>query len=177
MMMRLDRYQAKRLLACNQDAKLVRKMIIKCNTNARVCVCVYSWNYYDIWELSRWLLWLLATETCLEIDASSLISQEYATYEIYWSICGNVWKLYAAGGREALGGCSCTYQSSLWLDQRSILSVHLVVEATGVAQIVPSAVASPQRCRGGATIDALATLCKQKRTTRKLDIKTDENLS
>lgn len=38
MMMRLDCYQAKRLLACNQDAKLVRKMIIKYNTN--VCMCM-----------------------------------------------------------------------------------------------------------------------------------------
>ena len=37
------------------------------------------------------------------------------------------------------------YQSSLWFDERSILSVHLVVEAARVAQIVAVAVASPQR--------------------------------
>lgn len=55
-----------------------------------------------------------------------------------------------------------TYQSSLWLDQRPILSVHFVVEATGIAQIMSGAVASPQRRGGGTTVYALASLCKQK---------------
>lgn len=105
MMMRLDCYQAKRLLACNQDAKLVRKMIIKYNTNACMCmhvyacvcecvfVCMYSWNYYDIWELSRWLLWLLATETCAEIDAQHFISQEKREYG---NLLINLWQCVEA---------------------------------------------------------------------------------
>lgn len=128
-----------------------------------VCVCLYSWNYYDIWELSRWLLWLLATETCAEIDAQHFISQEKSEYG---NLLINLWQCVEAvhsRGGGSKGCVNCTYQSSLWLDQRSILSVHFVVEATGVAQIVSSAVASPQRRWGGATIHALATLCNRKR--------------
>jgi hypothetical protein len=37
------------------------------------------------------------------------------------------------------------YQSSLGLDQGSILSVHLVIETAGVAEIVSVTVPSPQR--------------------------------
>lgn len=53
-----------------------------------------------------------------------------------------------------------TYQSSLWLDQGSVLAVHFVVQATGVAQIVSRSIASPQWRRCGATIHTLASLCK-----------------
>ena len=50
-----------------------------------------------------------------------------------------------------------THQSSFGLDERPVLSVHLVVETTGVTEIVTVAVTSPQRGRGGATVDTLAT--------------------
>ena len=38
-----------------------------------------------------------------------------------------------------------TYQSSLGLDKRSVLSVHLVVEATGVTEVVAVTIPPPQR--------------------------------
>ena len=50
------------------------------------------------------------------------------------------------------------YQSLLGLDQGPVGAVHLVVETTGVTEIVTVAVTSPQRGRGGATVDTLATL-------------------
>lgn len=45
-------------------------------------------------------------------------------------------------GRARPPGCR---QSSLGFDQGPVLAVHFVVESTGVTQIVPSAVPSPQR--------------------------------
>lgn len=51
-----------------------------------------------------------------------------------------------------------TYQASFRLDERSILSVHLVVESAGVAEVVASAVSSPQGCWCCAAVYALATL-------------------
>lgn len=45
-------------------------------------------------------------------------------------------------GRARPPGCR---QSSLGFDQGPVLPVHFVVESTGVTQIVPSAVPSPQR--------------------------------
>ena len=38
-----------------------------------------------------------------------------------------------------------TYQSSLWLDQRPVLAIHLVVETAGVAEVVSVSVTTPQR--------------------------------
>ena len=54
----------------------------------------------------------------------------------------------------------CTHQSPLGFDERPVLAVHLVVEATSVAEIVTIAVPSPQRSGGRATVHTLATLCK-----------------
>lgn len=53
------------------------------------------------------------------------------------------------------------YQSSRLFDKRPIHSVHFMVQATGIAQIVAGSVAPPQRCRDGATVDTLASLRKQ----------------
>ena len=54
----------------------------------------------------------------------------------------------------------CTHQSPLGFDERPVLAIHLVVEATSVAEIVTIAVPSPQRGGGRATVHTLATLCK-----------------
>ena len=54
----------------------------------------------------------------------------------------------------------CPHQSPLGFDERPVLAVHLVVEATSVAEIVTIAVPSPQRSGGRATVHTLATLCK-----------------
>lgn len=51
-----------------------------------------------------------------------------------------------------------THQPAFRFDQRSVLSVHLVVEPAGVAQVVPGAVAPPQRCGRGPAVDALTAL-------------------
>lgn len=59
-------------------------------------------------------------------------------------------------GRARPSGCR---QSSLGLDQGPVLPIHFVVESTGVAQIVPSAVSSPQRGRGSPTIYTLPAFC------------------
>ena len=56
---------------------------------------------------------------------------------------------------DVLNNNNETHQSSLGLDERPVLSVHLVVETTGVTEIVAVAVTSPQRGRGGATVDTL----------------------
>lgn len=53
-----------------------------------------------------------------------------------------------------------THQSSLGLYEGPILSVHLVVETAGVAEVVSGAVPSPQRRRRGPAVDALAALCE-----------------
>ena len=53
-----------------------------------------------------------------------------------------------------------THQSSLRLDEGPILSVHLVVESAGVAEVVSGTVPPPQRRRRRAAVDALATLCE-----------------
>ena len=56
--------------------------------------------------------------------------------------------------RKLLG----TYQASFRLDERPVLSVHLMIEPTRVAKVVSCAIASPERCRGGPTVNALAAL-------------------
>lgn len=55
-----------------------------------------------------------------------------------------------------------TYKSFAWLDQRTIHAIHFMVQAASIAQIVASAIASPQRRRNSAAIDAFATLAKCK---------------
>ena len=57
-----------------------------------------------------------------------------------------------------------TDQASFRLDERSILSVHLVIEPARVAQIMPGAVSAPQRCRRRTAVDTLATLWQHKPT-------------
>ncbi len=49
------------------------------------------------------------------------------------------------------------YHLSLWLDEGPVGAVHLVVEAAGVAEVVPVAVPSPQRGGRGRAVHALAT--------------------
>jgi hypothetical protein len=55
-----------------------------------------------------------------------------------------------------------SYQPPLWLDERPVLAVHLVVEAARVAQVVAVAVAPPQWRRRRSAVDALAALCDAK---------------
>ena len=64
----------------------------------------------------------------------------------------------AAASSVINGHLVITHQSSLWLDQRPVLAIHLVVEAAGVAEVVSVAVASPQRSRGCSAVDTLAAL-------------------
>ena len=52
------------------------------------------------------------------------------------------------------------YQSSFGLDEWPILSIHLVVEAAGVAEVVSIPVSPPQGSSGGTAIDTFAPLCK-----------------
>ena len=50
------------------------------------------------------------------------------------------------------------YQSPLWLDERSVLAVHLVIEPTGVAEIMSVAVSPPQWGRSSAAVDTFSAL-------------------
>lgn len=63
------------------------------------------------------------------------------------------------GGRltvSTTGACSSgCRQPAFRLDQWSVLAIHLVVQPTGVAQVVSGAVTSPQRCRGSSTVYTL----------------------
>lgn len=54
---------------------------------------------------------------------------------------------------------SCCRQPSLGLNKGSILSIHLVVEPTGVAQVVPGAISSPQWGRGRPAVHTLPAFC------------------
>ncbi len=56
--------------------------------------------------------------------------------------------------------CQRTHQSSLGFDKRPVLSVHLVVEAAGVTEVVAVPIPPPQRGRGCSTVHTLTTLCK-----------------
>lgn len=49
------------------------------------------------------------------------------------------------------------YQSSLGFNKRSVLSVDLVIKPASVAEILPGAVASPQRSWRCTTVNALTT--------------------
>lgn len=50
-------------------------------------------------------------------------------------------------------------QSPLGFDERSVLSVHFVVQTAGIAQIVAGPIPPPQGGGGSPTVDALPTLC------------------
>lgn len=67
-----------------------------------------------------------------------------------------------SGGRltvSTTGACSSgCRQSAFGFDEWSVLAVHLVVKAAGVAQIVSGAVTSPQRRRSGSTVHTLTAL-------------------
>ena len=54
-----------------------------------------------------------------------------------------------------------TYHALFGLGQRSVLAVHLVVEAAGVTEVVSVAVPSPQRGGGGTAVHTLAALCNR----------------
>lgn len=54
---------------------------------------------------------------------------------------------------------SGSYQSLLGSDQWSVLAVHLVVQSTGVTQVVACAIPAPQRGSGGSTVNTLSGLC------------------
>jgi len=51
-----------------------------------------------------------------------------------------------------------TDQSTFRLDERTVLSVHLVVESAGVAQVVPGTVPTPERRGCRTAVDAFTTL-------------------
>lgn len=51
-----------------------------------------------------------------------------------------------------------SHQPFLRFDERPVDAVHLVVEAAGVAQVVPGTVSAPQRRGHGAAVDALPAL-------------------
>lgn len=53
-----------------------------------------------------------------------------------------------------------TYQTSLRLDEWSPGAIHLMVQTAGIAEIVASAVPTPERCAYGPTIDALSALAE-----------------
>ena len=69
-----------------------------------------------------------------------------------------VQKATAAAASVINGHLVITHQSSLWLDQRPVLAIHLVVEAAGVAEVVSVSVTAPQRSGGCSTIDTLPAL-------------------
>ena len=50
------------------------------------------------------------------------------------------------------------YQSPLGLDERPVLSVHFIIETTGIAEIVTIAVPPPQRSRGRPAVHTLSSL-------------------
>lgn len=51
-----------------------------------------------------------------------------------------------------------SYQSFLRFDERPVDPVHLVVEATGVTEVVARAISAPQWCGDGAAVDAFPAL-------------------
>ena len=58
--------------------------------------------------------------------------------------------------------CQCgSYQSLLGSDQRSVQAVYLVVQSTGVTQVVARTIPTPQRGRRGSTVHTLSGLCSR----------------
>lgn len=52
------------------------------------------------------------------------------------------------------------YQSSWSSHQRTVHAVHLVIQSTSVAQIVPSSISTPQWCRNRTTIHTFTSFRK-----------------
>ena len=52
-----------------------------------------------------------------------------------------------------------TYQSSLWFNERTVLSVHFIIKTTSIAQVVSVSISSPKWCRCCSTINAFSTFC------------------
>ena len=51
-----------------------------------------------------------------------------------------------------------THQPSFGLHERTIGSVHFIIETTGIAEIVTIAVPPPQRCRGRPAVHTFSSL-------------------
>ena len=51
-----------------------------------------------------------------------------------------------------------TYQPTFGFNKRSVLTIHLVVETTCIAQVVTISIPSPQWGRGSATVNTLTAL-------------------
>lgn len=60
-----------------------------------------------------------------------------------------------------LGRECATHQSAFGLDQGPVLSVHLVVEAAGVAEVVACSISPPERGGGRTTVHTLTALCAE----------------
>lgn len=67
--------------------------------------------------------------------------------------------IYAAILPIVGGVARVTHQSPFGFDEGPVLSVHLVVEAAGVAEVVARAVPSPQGRGGGSAVDTFPPLC------------------
>lgn len=70
-------------------------------------------------------------------------------------------------GRSGLAVCTAgsgssrCRQSAFGLDQGPVLSVHLVVEAAGVAEVVARSISPPERGGGRTTVHTLTALCAE----------------
>jgi len=67
-------------------------------------------------------------------------------------------RLAVGAGRPGSPRCRLQIESSFGFDERSVLAVHLVVEAAGVAEVMAGSVPPPQRRRRRSAVDAFATL-------------------
>jgi len=56
-----------------------------------------------------------------------------------------------------------TYRSAFWFGEWSTVSVDLEVEATGVAQVMSTAISSPKRSRFYSTIHTLSHIFRTER--------------
>ena len=54
-------------------------------------------------------------------------------------------KVSQVDSKRGNGFINLAYQSSLGLDKRPVLSIHLIIETTGIAEVVAIAVSPPQR--------------------------------
>ena len=77
--------------------------------------------------------------------------------------CSNTAQLFGNLLKRARGKDETHHSRVLGLDERPVGPVHLVVEAAGIAEVVPIAVAPPEGSRGRRAVDALAALCKMER--------------
>lgn len=67
--------------------------------------------------------------------------------------CRSCLAVCAAGARSSRGG-----QPAFRLNERSVLAVHLVVQAASVAEVMPGTISPPQRGGGGTTVDTFSSL-------------------